>query len=431
MKYYLAIDIGASSGRHIVGWKEGGAWNTQEVYRFPNGMKQTQHGLVWDTDEIFSHIKSGIRAAMEGFGKLESLAIDTWGVDYVLMKGSEIVRPHFAYRNPRTEKAVEQVHALISFRELYARTGIQFASYNTVYQLYADKMSGSLDGVTDFLMLPEYFSYLLTGVKRKEYTIATTTGLVNAKTQAFDGEIVSRLGFPDIFPALENAGAPVGELKREIAKEVGGQTEVRLCAAHDTACAFEAVVCPQDSLILSSGTWSLLGAKLKKANVSEESMRCNFTNEGGVGYVRYLKNIMGMWLVNGIVKKHGIGFPEAVSLAEQSSYTGLFDVNDGTLTAPEDMETAVRGLLKEEPPKTLGDVLSSVYHSLANSYRLSTEEIEEVLGRSFSKLCIVGGGAKNAYLNRLTEEYTGKQVIALPIEATAIGNLKSQTEGKQ
>ena len=428
MKYYLAIDIGASSGRHIVGWQEDGALKTQEVYRFPNGMKGGPHGLVWDTDEIFSHIKAGIKAAVQQFGAIQSLAIDTWGVDYVLFRGEEIVYPHFAYRNSRTEQTVPAVHSIIPFEELYSRTGIQFAAFNTIYQLYADKISGRLEGVTDFLMVPEYFAYLLTGVKKKEYTMATTTGLVNAQTQAFDGELTSRLGFPDIFPPLFTAGTAVGPLKEGIAQEVGGQMEVTLSASHDTACAFEAVECPPDALVLSSGTWSLLGAKLKEANTGEKSRQCNFTNEGGVGYVRYLKNIMGMWLVNGIVKKHGISFPEAVSLAEKSSYTQLFDVNDSTLSAPEDMEIAVRALLKKNPPQTLGDVLNSVYHSLANSYRLAAEEIELVLGRKFHSLYIVGGGAKNEYLNRRTEQYTGKKVIALPIEATAIGNLKSQMQ---
>ena len=430
MKYYLAIDIGASSGRHIVGWQEGVELKTQEVYRFPNGMKSSSHGLVWDTDEIFSHIKAGIKAAVQQFGKIQSLAIDTWGVDYVLMKDCEIVRPHYAYRNARTERTVAMVHALVPFEELYTRTGIQFASFNTIYQLYADKLSGRLDGVTDFLMLPEYFAYLLTGVKRKEYTMATTTGLVNAKMRAFDGEMISRLGFPNIFPSLFTTGTTVGALKQEISEEVGGQIEVKLCASHDTACAFEAVDCLADALILSSGTWSLLGAKIEKANTSESSRQCNFTNEGGVGYVRYLKNIMGMWLVNGIVKKHALSFPDAVELAEQSSYTQLFDVNDASLSAPEDMETAVRTLLKHDPPQTLGDVLNSVYHSLAESYRLAVEEIEQALGRSFSKLYIVGGGAKHGYLNRLTQEYTGKHVIALPIEATAIGNLQCQMTEK-
>lgn len=426
MKYYLAVDIGASSGRHIVGWQENGEIRLEEVYRFPNGMKETKDGLVWDTDAIFSEIKNGLKKAVEKFGKIESVAVDTWGVDYVLLEGDTPVYPHYAYRNSRTAGPIEEVHTIIPFKELYAHTGIQFQSFNTVYQLYDDFKKGRLDKATDFLMIPEYFTYLLTGVKKKEYTNATTGGLVNAKTKEFDEEIIKKLGLPErLFPKLTKSGTTVGKLKQEIADEIGGQMDVKLCASHDTASAFEAVDCPENSIILSSGTWSLIGAKINPADTSEKSLESNFANEGGVGYFRYLKNIMGMWLINQVQKKKGISFGEIVALAEQSDYTETFDVNDETLVAPTDMEEAVKALLNPAP-KTDGDLYNSIYRSLAKSYQNAVQNIESNLSKKFDAVYIVGGGAKNGYLNRLTEEFTKKKVVALPIEATAIGNIKVQ-----
>lgn len=430
MKYYLAVDLGASSGRHIVGWEENGQIRLEEVFRFPNGMKKSADGLIWDTDEIFSFIKTGIKKAVEKFGKIESVAIDTWGVDYVLLSGEKVLYPHFAYRNDRTIASSKAVHGILPFETLYAHTGIQFQAFNTIYQLYDDKLHGRLNGATDFLMIPEYFTYLLTGVKKKEYTNASTTGLVNAKTKEFDHEILSSLGFNEnLFPKLCPAGTVVGNLKDEIAKEVGGQMQVKLCASHDTASAFEAVDCPENSIVLSSGTWSLIGAKLPSPHTDEKSCKANFTNEGGVGYIRYLRNIMGMWLINQVQKKKGVDFPTIVKEAESSNYTQTFDVNDESLTAPDDMETAIKALLSPAP-KTDGDLYNAIYRSLAQSYKDAVDEMEKVLGMQFESIYIVGGGAKNAYLNRLTEEITKRKVVPLPIEATAIGNIKIQRKGE-
>ena len=241
-KYYLAIDIGASSGRHIVGWKEGDQIQTDEVYRFPNGVKEVNGHLVWDIESLAEHVIKGVKAAFERYPQIQSLAVDTWAVDYVLMSGDEEILPCYAYRDRRTERAIERVHEAVPFRELYARTGIQFQPFNTVYQLYDDKLSDILDGATDFLMIPEYVNYVLTGRKLHEYTNATTTGLVNARTGEYDGEIIARLGLPErLFGKLYPAGTCVGELKPEIARAVGGQTEVVLCASHDTASAVEGI----------------------------------------------------------------------------------------------------------------------------------------------------------------------------------------------
>lgn len=207
MNHYLAIDIGASSGRHIVGWKENGVIRTEEVCRVPNGMTERDGCLTWDIDALLDHVKTGIEQARERFGQLESLSVDTWGVDYVLLKGDEEVRPCFAYRDGRTEAAIPQVHERIAFSELYRRTGIQFQPFNTIYQLYADKMTGRLEGVTDFLLIPEYLLYKLCGVKAHEYTNATTGGMVNAETGEYDGEIIRALDLPaHLFQTLQRQG---------------------------------------------------------------------------------------------------------------------------------------------------------------------------------------------------------------------------------
>ncbi len=428
-KYYLAIDIGASSGRHIVGWAEDGI-QTEEVYRFPNFVDRVGKNLYWDTERLFGEIVEGIRIALQKFPKIESLAIDTWGVDYVLLdeKGNEILPCH-AYRDGRTEDVVEKVHTLMPPEELYKRTGIQFQPFNTIYQLFCDKLSGKLQKASAFLMMPEYFSYKLTGVRKKEYTNASTTGLLDAEKKVFDESIVNALGFPkSLFSDLCQAGEKVGDLTEEIQKKVGGNIPVVFCPSHDTASAFEAISVADDVAILSSGTWSLFGAKLEKAVCSPEGKRSNFTNEGGVGYIRFLKNIMGLWIIGELRKEFDTDYATMVDEGRISGYEEIFDVNDASLLAPEKMSEAVLKLLGKES-LTRGELFSSVYHSLAYSYKVALEELERVTKKRFSSVCIVGGGAKNRYLNELTERYTQRKVIALPIEATAIGNIKSQIKG--
>jgi rhamnulokinase len=235
MKPYLAIDIGASSGRHIVGYMKDGELFTEEIYRFPNGMDTLDGHLVWDTDRLLREVKEGIRLTLLKYPETVSLSIDTWGVDYVLMKGDEEVKPTYAYRDARVEEPIKEVHSIIPFEELYKRTGTQFNKFNTIYQLYADKKADRLGGVTDFLMIPEYLMYKLTGVKKKEFTEASTTGLVNAGTLEFDEEIFHTLGLPKtLIKKVDQPGDAVGSLSPEVAKEVGGNLLVVVCATHDT-----------------------------------------------------------------------------------------------------------------------------------------------------------------------------------------------------
>ena len=452
MKRYLAIDIGASSGRHIVGWPENGTIKTKEVYRFPNGVAERDGHLTWDMDALLGHVREGIDKALEEFGSLDSFSIDTWGCDYVLLRGEEEVWPCHAYRDGRTEAVIPAAHEKVPFQELYARTGCQFQPFNTVYQLCDDLERGRLDGVTDFLMVPEYLLWKLTGVKAKEYTNATTTGLVNAQTGEFDLDIAAKLGLPaHLFPKLQQPGTAAGGYRG---------VKAVLCATHDTASAVEGILAVADTavsparsagrlgrsvapalparssdlagapqLYISSGTWSLLGVKTLRPLTDAASMAANYSNEGGVGYNRYQKNIMGMWVVNRLRDElcPDKPFPDIVAEAEGSAFDGTVDANAPCFLAPESMRAAFDGAL-DVKPQTAGDYFRCAYRSLALSYQDAIRELEENTGRTYDKLYIVGGGAKNRFLNRLTEKATGKTVIALPIEATALGNLKIQME---
>ena len=426
MKYYLAIDIGASSGRHIVGWREGSEIKTKEVYRFPNGVTKQNGHLVWDIECLVNAVLAGIREAFRLYPKIESLSIDTWGVDYVLLDGDKEIYPVYAYRDSRTEAVIPQVHKIIPFSELYSRVGCQFQPFNSIYQLYDEKLNGRLDNATDMLMIPEYLMYKLCGVKAREYTNATTMGMVNGE---FDMDTVRRLGYPErLFPKLSQPKTVLGDLLPDIAQKVGGNTKVVLCATHDTGSAVEGIPMEENSPYISSGTWSLLGVKTPKPITDKGSEEANYSNEGGVGYNRYQKNIMGMWIVNELQRElcPDTPFPEIVKMAEESKCEAILDANAQELLAPESMKVAFDSLT--DGLESTADYFRCAYRSLALSYKKAIDELEANTGTKYEKLYIVGGGAKNAFLNRLTEEATGKKVVALPIEATALGNLKIQME---
>lgn len=421
MKYYLAIDIGASSGRHIVGWKEQGLIKTEEVYRFPNRVDRKNGHLIWDVDNLFIHVTEGIDKAIDRYGHIESLAVDTWGVDYVLIKDDTAILPCFSYRDLRTQDLVSRVHNKISFEHLYERTGIQFQPFNTIYQLYADMEEGRLSGVTDFLMMPEYLTYRLCGTKAHEYTNATTTGIVNARNGQYDMDIVRMLGLPEhLFNKLNMPGDVIGEYRG---------IQCRLCASHDTASAVEGIPMEENAPYISSGTWSLLGVKTGKAVITTASMKSNWSNEGGVGYNRYQKNIMGMWIVNRLRDELNPLMPwdEIIDNAKVSRFDETVDINDDIFLSPESMKEAFDSMLSKGADFA-GDYYRCAYRSLALSYKNNIDELEHNLNETYDKLYIVGGGAKNSFLNTLTENITGKDVIALPIEATALGNLRIQME---
>ena len=432
MKYYLAIDLGATSGRHVIGYIKDGEIILEEIHRFKTCMDDSPNGLVWNIPRLFNEIKIGIKKAFEKYKVIESLSIDTWGVDYVLMNGDKEITPFYAYRNERCVKASNELHKIISFEELYKETGIQFAPFNTIYQLFSDLKSGRLNEATDYLMLPSYFTYKLTGVKTHEYTNESTGALLNPYTKEYNFEILEKLGLPTkLFKNIANPGYFVGNLLPEIQKEVGGNTKVILCTSHDTASAFESITTDEESIILSSGTWSLLGIKSKKPIVNETSLKANYTNEGGVGYIRFLKNIMGMYLANRVKDETDLTFKIIDKLILDSKYQETFDVNDPSLNAPKSMKDAILNLLKDNPPQNNIDLFASIYHSQALCYKKAIEELEEVTKKEYKKIYIIGGGARNAYLDHLVNVYTNKKVVALPIEATALGNIKVQMKASK
>ena len=419
MQRFLAVDIGASSGRHIVGWEENGSLRTEEVFRFPNGVEEKDGHLIWNLESLLGYVLEGIEKARKAYSDLVSLSIDTWGVDYVLMKGDQEVQPGYAYRDSRTEKVIPGVHAKVPFSELYRVTGIQFQPFNTVYQLMADMEAGRLEGVTDFLMLPCWLMYKLCGVKAHEYTNATTGGLVSAETGEYDAGLIEKLGLPkQLFPKLRHPGEVLGEYQG---------MKVILCATHDTGSAVEGIPMETDAPYISSGTWSLLGVKTPKPLTDAASEQANWSNEGGVGYNRYQKNIMGMWLVNRLKAEicPEKSFPEIVKAAEESRFDETVDANASLFMAPESMKDAFDQAL-ECKPESAGDYFRCAYRSLALCYGTAIRELEQNTGKQYDRLYIVGGGARNRFLNELTEQAVGKKVVALPIEATAIGNLKIQ-----
>ena len=437
-KYYLAIDIGASSGRHILGWLENGKIRIEEIYRFENKLVKKNGHLCWDIEHLFSEVKAGIKEC----GKLNripaSLSIDTWGVDFVLLdKEGKLLGDTVAYRDSRTRGMDEEVYRVIGESELYSRNGIQKQLFNSIYQLMAIKKTQPelLAQAEHFLMIPEYLHYLLTGQMVNEYTNATTTQLVNAETQDWDFELLEKLGLPTkIFGKLHMPKDVVGSLNDELAAEVGFQTEVVLPATHDTGSAVMAVpTSAEDAIFLSSGTWSLMGIERLIPDCTEKSREHNFTNEGGYHYrYRYLKNIMGMWMMQSLRRefKHKYTFEELYQLAYIGRYfTSVVNVNDDRFLAPESMIGAIKDYCREhgqEVPETEGEILYCVYMSLARCYAQTVAEIEELTGKTYSRIHVVGGGCQDKFLNALLATETGKEVYAGPIEATAVGNLMAQ-----
>jgi len=439
VKYYLSVDIGASSGRHILGCARNGRIFWEEIYRFENGASPQNGRLCWDTDRLFQEIVRGMARCAET-GKIPaSMGIDTWGVDFVLLdENLNRIGDAVAYRDSRTAGVDREVEKRISAGELYARTGIQKQSFNTLYQLVSILLSHpeDLKRARHFLMIPEYFNFLLTGVLKNEYTNSTTTQLVNARTKTWDFELIRRLGLPTgIFGKIEPPGTPVGHLRPEIARRAGFDCEVVLPATHDTGSAVMAVPAQkgEDCIFLSSGTWSLMGVERGGPDCSEQSRACNFTNEGGYRYrYRFLKNIMGLWIIQSARKEldRRYTFDELCDLAKRcDSFPSRIDVNDGAFLAPASMTEAIRAFCRgsgQKVPGTTGELFSCIYHSLAESYAATAGEIERVTGKRYPVVRVVGGGCKDEYINELTAKTTGKTVLAGPVEATAMGNLMAQ-----
>lgn len=437
MQYYLAVDIGASSGRHILSHLENGKIILEEIYRFSNGMVEVDGEKVWDSQKLFEDILTGMKKCYE-LGKIPvSMGIDTWAVDFALLdKEDNLIGKTVGYRDGRTKGMDQEVYKVISQDELYERTGIQKQIFNTIYQLMAVKMKKpqELANAKTMLLIPDYFNFLLTGRKVTEYTNASTTQLLHPKTKEWDFELIDMLGFPrDIFTEIKLPGTIVGELTEEIQKKVGFCCKVVLPATHDTGSAVVAVPSnEEDVLYISSGTWSLMGTELKEAICTKESMEKNLTNEGGYDYrFRYLKNIMGMWMINSAKKEiaDDMSYADICAMASKTSIASIVPANDDRFLAPKNMTEEVKAACREsgqQVPEGIAEVAAVIYHSLAKCYADTMNEIEEITGKNYDCIHIVGGGSNAVYLNELTAKACGKTVYTGPTEATAVGNVAAQ-----
>ena len=453
MNYYLAIDIGASSGRHILGHVEDGKLILEEMYRFDNLQVRKNGHDCWDMDNLWNGVVSGLKAC-KAAGKLPAtMGIDTWGVDYVLLdENDEMLGDPVAYRDSRNEGMDAVVSELISPEELYARTGIQKAPFNTIYQLTAQKREHpeQLEKADWFLMVTEYLNFRLTGVKKNEYTNNTTTNLINAREKTWDLDLIARVGLPTkIFHEPAMPGTILGGLLPEIQAEVGFDTQVILPATHDTGSAFLAVPAKDDNAVyLSSGTWSLLGVENEEPITTAESHQANFTNEGGAWYrFRYLKNIMGLWMIQSIRRElNGVAyvqgkeqrtesakkwsFPDLIEEAKKAEgFASVVDVNLDCFLAPDSMIQAIKdecARTNQAVPQSVAELMQCVYTSLSLCYKDAIANLEKLTGKHYTSINIVGGGCQDNYLNMRTAKATGLTVYAGPVEGTAIGNLLIQ-----
>lgn len=432
--YYLAVDIGASSGRHILGWVENGKIMLEEVYRFTNGMMEKDGHLCWDHEGLAKNVIAGMKRCSE-LGKIPSyMGIDTWGVDYVLMdKDGKVLGDAYGYRDARNAPAMDEVEKLVSKEELYARTGIQRLDYNTVFQLMADKMGRPelLEKADKLLMIPDYLGYVLTGVAHQEYTNATTGALVSLETGEWDIELIEKLGYPKkLFGKLSMPCDTLGNLSEEVKAEVGYDLTVIHPASHDTGSAVLAMPTNSENAIyLSSGTWSLMGVEMLSPNANEASMNKNFTHEGGVDHrFRYLTNIMGLWIIQSIRRELDgkYSFGELSQMATDLGDTEYrINVNESRFLAPKSMIGAINEACGTEN-MPLDHLLCCVYHSLADYYAMTISDLMELTGKPLDALHIIGGGSQDNYLSKLTAQRISIPVYAGPIEATAIGNILAQ-----
>ena len=445
MDYYLAIDLGASGGRHILGHVEGRKLLLEEVYRFSNSPIRKDGSLIWDVDLIYGEIEEGLKKSGKWIknsradeNKLRSVGIDTWGVDYVLLdKDGKIIEPVFAYRDSRTEPYFK---TSLPYEELYKISGIAFQPFNTIYQVLSDRAAGRLDKAEYMLQLPEYFSQRLSGnLKNKEYneyTMASTTALMNAEKKIWAEEILAKLDLPQrLFKPLREPPYDIGCFSRELQEKTGVNARVVMIASHDTASAVATV--EEGSLYISSGTWSLLGV-VGQPILTDAAREAGYTNEGAHnGRIRFLKNIMGLWVLQSV--RHELNdtysFAELEIMAretEKSAPPGwIIDLNLSRFFAPQSMITEIKDeyhRLGKKIPESPGELAFSVYSSLANCYKTAILDLEKITGKEYPAISVIGGGSKDSYLNALTAKYTGKTVFAGPAEATAAGNILLQMQ---
>ncbi len=424
----LAIDLGASSGRGIVVTTSRGSMTCTEIHRFENGAFGVGEGLFWDVEKLFANIKIAIKKATE-YTHIDSLAIDTWGVDYAFVGVDGKVHPAHSYRDKRTAGIIDTFSKL-SKAELFALSGISLNEFNTTYQLSTERID--YDQIETFLFMPSLFSYLLTGKKGVEPTIASTSAFYTE--EGFSHLFCNAIGLPTrVLPTVYATGSVLGKVSQEIKTELGlsYDIDVVLGAGHDTACAVASIPSTDgDTLFLSSGTWSLFGTELDAKNTSKEAFLAGFTNEIGVGSVRFLKNITGLWLIQECKKEWDavapITFADIVHKCKEAPKKGAFiDVTDHLFDKPDGMVdriVAYAKLTQGIALESIGEIADTVYRSLAMEYKYAFKGLKSITGRDYPVLHVIGGGANNSYLNQLTADALGIPVVAGPTEATAIGN---------
>lgn len=442
-KHFVAFDLGATSGRTILGTLRDGELALKELTRFPNTILPLGGHFHWNIFSLYEHLCEGLRAAARENVEITSAGIDTWGVDFAFVgrDGSLLGLP-YAYRDPHTDGAPEEYFAKVASKaEVYGATGIQIMNFNSLYQLYAMQRDGSsqLAAADKLLFMPDALGYLLTGRMVTEYTIASTSQLLNPRTRRIEGSLLEKMNLsPDLFPEIVMPGHRIGTLHARLAAECGlGQIPIVAVAGHDTASAVAAVPAANERFAyLSSGTWSLMGIEVREPLIDEQTQRYNFTNEGGVeGTTRLLKNITGMWILEQCLRKwkaegRDYTYPEIVKMAaEAAPFRMMIDPDDASFAAPGDMPAAIRAYCERTGQPTPADdraMIRGIFESLALKYRLVLDRFRALAPFPIERLHVIGGGSKNDLLNQFTADSTGIPVTAGPSEATAVGNIMLQ-----
>ena len=444
-KNFLAFDLGATSGRAILGRLESGLIKLEELHRFPNDPVQYNGEMHWDAPRLWFEMRRALDIARRQAERIDSIGVDTWGVDYALLgEGGSLLENPYHYRDARTDGMVDEVFGKVTAERIYDQTGIQFMALNTLYQLYAaSRRTPNLLYNAEFLVtMPDLFNYWLTGIVACEYSIASTTQFLDWRTKTWASDLLGKLDIPThlLAPIIE-PGTEIGRLRTDLASAHDlAFTTVIAPACHDTGSAVAAVEAGGTTAFLSSGTWSLLGTEVQSAVVTDQARRLNFTNEGGVGNtIRLLKNITGMWLLEGCRNAWNAS-------GEQYTYPQLLDAaaaapalarwinpDDSAFVRPSDMPRAIRNFCKQtgqSEPSTPGEFTRTIVESLAMKYRYGLEQLETLTGTRFEEVRVIGGGSQNTMLNQFTADATGKRVVAGPSEATALGNIVMQMFGR-
>ena len=436
--YVAAVDLGATSGRVMLGHVGPDELSVEAVHRFPNNPVRTPDGLHWSILELYRNMLVGLRKAVGAQPDLAGVGIDSWAVDYGLVSGDRMINNPFHYRDERTARGVDLVHKIADHATLYAANGLQFQPFNSIYQLAVDHEAGVIDDTTRMLMIPDLLGFWLTGEQVAERTNASTTGLLDIGTGSWNATLIDKLSLPrSLFPSLVDPGSRIGSLRDDVAAEVGATLDVIAVGSHDTASAVVGVPMTEPgAAYISSGTWSLVGIELDRPVLTEESREANFTNEGGVdGKIRYLRNVMGMWLLSESIRtweREGLTLELTTLLAQAAAITtpvAIFDANHPSLLPPGDMPKRITELCvaaDTAAPNSPPEFARSIVESLAEAYATAIDDAERLSGSKINIVHIVGGGSQNTLLCQLTANRTGRRVLAGPVEATAIGNVLIQ-----